>query len=404
MTSDSGRLVEALTKCAERFREYEAGHQQKADDYARSYDHKRIAQGYIDKAARNREMAEMCEAVIAEAREALQAPIEDGPFTFGPCSVNTENDCDGAAVFEPDGQPFCLIDSDTVIGGDPLPRAQMIAALLNAASEKAKVFNLGEYPDNVADCHSMLRLVEAALDHANQRLAAVDLLMTPTIAPPPPPPLGRVEITDPEELKRFDLHLSAEAQQKIARIEKAQRAAAANIRDVVLGAPPPPLGERAREVLVALVEARKAHIAAVDAYNARLSAEKLADHWPPRMDDLYQKMSDAERVYRRAVQSATDEGAIDAITSALSEREAWRPIERNAVLEEAALVADEWARKGKETARRSYRNPFQGLAEQDYDAMGDECMVAAQEIEAFAAHLRSLKLPDPPERLKEAPQ
>lgn len=70
---------------------------------------------------------------------------------------------------------------------------------------------------------------------------------------------------------------------------------------------------------------------------------------------------------------------------------------RDEVLEEAAKVADDWAAKSRETARRSYRHPMQGLAEQDYDAMGDEAIACAQEIEAFAAHLRSLKSPAPSE-------
>jgi hypothetical protein len=43
-----------------------------------------------------------------------------------------------------------------------------------------KTFTPGVYPDNVPDCHAMLRLVEAMLGHEQARLAAVELLSEPT--------------------------------------------------------------------------------------------------------------------------------------------------------------------------------------------------------------------------------
>jgi hypothetical protein len=52
------------------------------------------------------------------------------------------------------------------------------------SEHRAKIFEPGNYPDNVADCHMMLQLVESCLRNAEQRLAAVDLLMTPTIERP----------------------------------------------------------------------------------------------------------------------------------------------------------------------------------------------------------------------------
>ena len=59
-----------------------------------------------------------------------------GPFTAGECDVFAEGgEHDGAAVFSSDGQPFCLIDPDTCIGGKSaaVERAKAIAAALNAA-------------------------------------------------------------------------------------------------------------------------------------------------------------------------------------------------------------------------------------------------------------------------------
>ena len=58
-----------------------------------------------------------------------------GPFTAGKCQVyaETPGEYDGAAVFEADGQPFCLIADDLAIGGRPgaIARAQRIAESLN---------------------------------------------------------------------------------------------------------------------------------------------------------------------------------------------------------------------------------------------------------------------------------
>ena len=58
-----------------------------------------------------------------------------GPFTAGKCQVFTEEsgEYDGAAVFESDGQPFCLIPDDLAIGGNAGARARAtrIAESLN---------------------------------------------------------------------------------------------------------------------------------------------------------------------------------------------------------------------------------------------------------------------------------
>jgi hypothetical protein len=65
--------------------------------------------------------------------------LNNCPFTHGECQVFNEtifghaDECDGAAVFSADGQPFCLIDPDTCVGGKEgaLERARVIAEALN---------------------------------------------------------------------------------------------------------------------------------------------------------------------------------------------------------------------------------------------------------------------------------
>jgi hypothetical protein len=60
---------------------------------------------------------------------------DDAPFSSGECSVNSEDESDGAAVFAADGQPYLLVDSDTCAEGklEALERAEHVANLLNAA-------------------------------------------------------------------------------------------------------------------------------------------------------------------------------------------------------------------------------------------------------------------------------
>lgn len=65
--------------------------------------------------------------------EASKKALALGPFTFGECSVETETENDGAAVFASDGQPFALFSSDCFVGGkaEALDTAGFIADLLN---------------------------------------------------------------------------------------------------------------------------------------------------------------------------------------------------------------------------------------------------------------------------------
>lgn len=60
--------------------------------------------------------------------------IGTGPFTVGDCQVYTEEpgQYDGVAVFDSEGQPFCLIADDLAIGGraGARARAQRIAEAL----------------------------------------------------------------------------------------------------------------------------------------------------------------------------------------------------------------------------------------------------------------------------------
>lgn len=60
----------------------------------------------------------------------------EGPFTAGKCQVHQEEPgvYDGAAVFDGEGQPFCLIAMDDCVGSDlhaAKARAQRIAESLN---------------------------------------------------------------------------------------------------------------------------------------------------------------------------------------------------------------------------------------------------------------------------------
>lgn len=58
-------------------------------------------------------------------------------YTHGECDVRAEDsECDGAAVFDIDGQPFALIDPDLCIGGKAgaLERAAEICAAMNLSA------------------------------------------------------------------------------------------------------------------------------------------------------------------------------------------------------------------------------------------------------------------------------
>lgn len=56
-----------------------------------------------------------------------------GPFTAGKCMVVSDDDYDGAAVFEASGEPFCFVTDDIAIGGraGAIARATRIAESLN---------------------------------------------------------------------------------------------------------------------------------------------------------------------------------------------------------------------------------------------------------------------------------
>jgi hypothetical protein len=73
------------------------------------------------------------EAGVVHFKDGAATAGREGPFTSGPCALWEDNDPDGAAVFGTDGQPYCLVDGATVVGGDPLPRAAHIARVLNDA-------------------------------------------------------------------------------------------------------------------------------------------------------------------------------------------------------------------------------------------------------------------------------
>lgn len=61
-----------------------------------------------------------------------------GPFSAGKCAV-FDNEIDGAAVFDAEGQPFCLIGDDMAIGGrqGAIARAQRIAESINRTEKHA---------------------------------------------------------------------------------------------------------------------------------------------------------------------------------------------------------------------------------------------------------------------------
>lgn len=59
----------------------------------------------------------------------------EGPFTADACQLWQDGDPEGAAVFSSDGQPFCMVDGATIVGGDPMPRAVAIARILNEAAQ-----------------------------------------------------------------------------------------------------------------------------------------------------------------------------------------------------------------------------------------------------------------------------
>jgi hypothetical protein len=66
-------------------------------------------------------------------RDNAREMLVQGPFTFGECSVDTESECEGAAVFAADGQPLAMFSSDCFVGGkeEALGAAELICDLLN---------------------------------------------------------------------------------------------------------------------------------------------------------------------------------------------------------------------------------------------------------------------------------
>lgn len=88
----------------------------------------------------------------------------EGPFTADSCQLWEDGDPSGAAVFSSDGEPFCMVDGATVIGGDPMPRAVAIARLLNEAAEGlADEDTRRELRGILADCSGFLGEPTSAL-------------------------------------------------------------------------------------------------------------------------------------------------------------------------------------------------------------------------------------------------
>lgn len=83
----------------------------------------------------------------------------EGPFSAGKCQVHDEmlGVYDGAAVFDSEGAPFCLIEMDNCIGGDlaaAKARATRIAEALNRSEGHDRVQPFepsGSYRDNFRD-------------------------------------------------------------------------------------------------------------------------------------------------------------------------------------------------------------------------------------------------------------
>lgn len=64
--------------------------------------------------------------------------LDQGPFTSGECSVETEDQCDGAAVFSANGEPWALFSSDCFVGGKEgaLGAAEFLCDLLNIGRQQ----------------------------------------------------------------------------------------------------------------------------------------------------------------------------------------------------------------------------------------------------------------------------
>lgn len=72
--------------------------------------------------------------IVAEGDDQMTTKAA-GPFTAGDCVVHSEDGVtiDGAAVFDVEGQPFCLVADDDAVGGHhgARARATRIAESLN---------------------------------------------------------------------------------------------------------------------------------------------------------------------------------------------------------------------------------------------------------------------------------
>ncbi len=79
---------------------------------------------------------------LRNERDALREAA--GPFTADTCQLWDDGDPEGAAVFAANGEPFCLIDGATIVGGDPMPRAKEIARCLNEAASREAAKPMGD--------------------------------------------------------------------------------------------------------------------------------------------------------------------------------------------------------------------------------------------------------------------
>jgi hypothetical protein len=84
---------------------------------------------------------------------AARRNVGKGPFAAGKCQVHDETPgvYDGAAVFDAEGQPFCLIASDDCVGGD-------LSAAKARATRIAESLNLTEGYDQEAKARLLVRL------------------------------------------------------------------------------------------------------------------------------------------------------------------------------------------------------------------------------------------------------
>lgn len=85
-----------------------------------------------------------------------------GPFTAGDCVVHSDDGTtiDGTAVFDAEGQPFCLVADDDAVGGHPgaKARATRIAESLN----KTEDHSISDETVDVA-CAALLEALKPAM-------------------------------------------------------------------------------------------------------------------------------------------------------------------------------------------------------------------------------------------------